>query len=319
MIITLFLAFTVRYYAAFYPLISLPILLFSKTKLWVKAGALGLLLALTLSFVLYTENLYKQLIGRREFSPFSGWQLASNALIMYRHISDRNHDIPPPELQPLHMLVIRTLKSFPPPEIIPDRDLHFFFAWKRGSPLVTYSGAFYGIDPTTEDLRKWAAVGKLYHEYGTFLIEKHPVAFMRFYVGQGIDWFINPKRELVNEYPEGGLWVTDRTKQWLNYKSNWLACTTSDLLSIAYFPAILTLLNVLFIISVIGYFYCNCHRITGSILNSTVILALIYWLANFFFIIISAPFLLRYGLSTMVFNIVLIPLILGRIFKTEQS
>jgi hypothetical protein len=317
LVTTLFLAFTVRYYALFYPVITASIIIFSRAKLWVKFSSITLGISLFLTFTLYTENIYSQLTGRPEFSPFSGWQLASNALIMYRHIPNREQDIPPPELQPLHQLVTRTLNSFPSPEAVPDRDLHFFFAWKIGSPLVTYSHAFYGIDPTTEDLRKWAAVGQLYHDYGIFLIKRHPLAYIRFYIGQGIDWFVNPKREMVNEFPKGGVWVTDRTRQWFGYSSNWVSCTTSTLFSFSWFPPILNFLNALFLLCIVGYYYCGCYRTAEPVMNRTILFAATYWFANFLFIVTFAPFLLRYGLSVMVLNIIFIPIILERILKTS--
>src|SRR5580658_7185717 len=133
LIFTLFLAFTIRYYAVFYPFITIPVIIFSRSRIWVKTGSIFLGLTLFFTFILYTEGLYKQLMGQSAFSPFSGWQLASNALIMYRHIPNPEQDIPPPDLQPLHQFVIHSLHSFPSPEVIKDRDLYVFFLWKAGS------------------------------------------------------------------------------------------------------------------------------------------------------------------------------------------
>jgi hypothetical protein len=316
LIVTLLLAFSVRYYALFYPLITVPVIIFSKARLWVKIGSILFGFSLFFAFVLYTENLYKRLIGQREFSPFSGWQLASNALIMYRHIPDPEQDISPPALRPLHQFVIHALHKFPSPDLVHDRDLFVFFPWKAGSPLVSFSHAFYSIDPSTNDLQQWAAMGKLYHDYGMFLIKRHPLAYIRFYIGQGVDWFIDPKKELVNEYPKGGYWVTNRTRKWFGYKSNWVPCTTSNILTIAYFPIILSILNLLFVFCILGYyFYRGSQMVTDRVVNKTIFFAAAYWLANFLFIITSAPFVLRYGLSMMIVNLVFIPTILDRITK----
>ena len=52
-------------------------------------------------------------------------------------------------------------------------------------------------------------------------------------------------------------------------------------------PAIgFTVLNVLFIFSVIGYFFCGCHKTAGLLVNRVVMLAALNWLVNF----PSAPF-----------------------------
>jgi len=82
-------------------------------------------------------------------------------------------------------------------------------------------------------------------------------------------------------------------------------------------PAIgFTVLNVLFIFSVIGYFFCGCHKTAGLLVNRVVMLAALNWLVNFLFIVVSSPALLRYDLSTMIINMAFIPPLLQRIYQT---
>ena len=314
-----FLLFTIRYYAMFYPLITVPIILFSKVHWRIKLSSLFLGSLLFLAFIRYTENLFFKKIGQREFSPFSGWQLAANALIMYRHIPDREADACPPELQPLHQVVLQNLKEMPSPDAYPDNKLQIYFTWNVRSPLLQYSHVYFGDDATSEDLKNWASMGRLYHDYGAFLIRRHPVAFVRYYVVQGIDWFINPKVDLPNVYPEGGIKIFDRVKDWFGYKSNWLKCTTGNMYSIAYFPVIINLFNLLLILGIFGFFYCECHKASSAIFNKAVALVAAYWLANFLFIIITAPFVLRYSLSVMILNIVFVPVILERIYLSAKK
>jgi hypothetical protein len=275
--------------------------------------------ALYFSFIWQTENLFEKSIGQRTFSPFSGWQLAGNALIMYRHISLREEDIPPPEMQRLHKLVLNDLNDMPPQEEYPDDELQIYFTWYTRSPLMKYSQSLWHDDMSTEDLKKWATLGSLYHKYGVFLIKKHPFAFVRYYVGQGISWFIYPKVEITNIFSKGGFEITDRIKNWFGYKSNWISCTTSHLYSIVYFPAIATILNLLFLLGIIGFFYLRCYKTADRIFNKAVLLVGVYWLVNFLFVIVSAPYMLRYALSLMILDLAFVPLLLERIYFSMRK
>jgi len=314
LIILMFLLFAIRYFAIFYPLITVPLILFSRVRRWVKLSGLALGGLLFIGFRNYTENLFERSIGQRTFSPISGWQLAGNALIMYRHIPHREADIPPPELQDVHRSVLRDLDSLPPPDLLPDDILQTFFMWNPYSPLVKYNRVVYGDYITTAEIHRWAAAGRLYHAYGAWLIERHPFAFLRWYVGQGVNWFIHPKVDITNVFPEGGVEILDETKEWFGYHSSWSGSYNGRIYSITYFPTIVTILNLLFILSIAGYFFCGCYKNADIIVNRAVIFVVTYWLANFSFIIFFAPAMLRFALSTMIFNIVFMPALLERIW-----
>jgi hypothetical protein len=320
LVFTMFLLFSLRYYAAFYPVISVPVILISKVRWRVKLSGLILGCLLFIGFVRYTKALFEKQSGIRDFSPFSGWQLAANALIMYRHIPHRELDTPPPALRSLHQLVLHEMNDpVSPINGVPDKRLLIYFSWDSRSPLTKYSGMNISIHPVTADLPKWTSVGKLYHDYGVYLIKTHPFEYLRYYVGQGIDWFIDPKAEFTNVYPQGGYEISDVVKDWFGYKSNWLTCSRSSLYSVAHFPGIISILNVLLFIGVIGFFFCRCHLTEDSLTAKVIILFMSYWLGNFLFIIFLAPATLRYSLSIMMLDIVFVPLLFEFIFRSERK
>lgn len=319
LVIVMILAYSIRYYAMFYPLIAFPIILFSKTRWWVKISSIALACLLLLVFRWYTENLFERAIGRREFSPLSGWRLAGNALIMYRHIQNRDADIAPPELQQLHQIVLHELAVMPPPEVIPDKLLVNYFTFQPSSPLSKYVGVFFGDYITTEEIHKWCSVGKIFGQYGAWLIKRHPAEYIQYYVGQGLDWYINPKVDITNEFPRPGLPLLAETRNWFGTKSVWWAFNSKNLYSVTYFPAITTVLNLLFILGVVGFFYCKCYKTAGSVVNKVIIVAAAYWLLAFLFIIFTTPNLLRYGLSGMIFNIALVPALLERVYLSGRT
>ena len=320
LVILIFVMFSIRYYAVFYPMITVPIILSSKDRWWVKLSSMVIGYLLFLLFVLYTESLYEKMIGRRDFSPFSGWQLAANALIMYRHIPNREADAPPPaDLQSLHQLVLHDLNTMPPPNILQDKRLRFYFTWGLHTPLLEFGHVYFPNDPTHEDLKKWASMGKIYRDYGAYLIKRHPIAFVRYYVGQGIDWFIDPTVEFTNVYSNGGEEIYDVDKNWFGYKSYWLSCTRSKFYSIAFFPLIVDILNFLLLLGITGFFYCRCYKTSTPIFTRAIILVAAYSLANFIFIIFTAPSMLRYALSGMILNIVFLPVLFERIYLSGSK
>jgi hypothetical protein len=85
--LVLFAAFTVRYNALIYPLIALFAFRLSKLPLRKKITGLGLGLLLCGWFIGITMFQYKKLTGYWQFSPFSGWLLANNALYAYREVN----------------------------------------------------------------------------------------------------------------------------------------------------------------------------------------------------------------------------------------
>lgn len=320
MIIFFFLAYAIRYYAMFYPLISIPLILFSRMRRWVKLTGIGLAIVLVLGFRAYTINLFQRSIGQRTFSPLSGWRLAGNALIMYRHLSpeQRTLDVPPAYLQPLHKLVLHDLAVMPTPEMAPDRMLVNYFTFQAASPLSGYCRVFFGDYVTTEEIKRWTSVGQLYHDYALFLIRRHPLDYCRYFVVQGVDWYFHPKVDITNVFPEGGVPILDETKKWFGYTSGWSSNSTGKFYSITYFPTVVTILNWLLILGIGGFFFCKCHKTAGPLVNKIVILAAIFWMTDFLFIIFTTPYLLRYAISGMVFNIALAPVLLEHIYLTTR-
>jgi hypothetical protein len=310
------LAYTIRYYAMFYPIISIPVIIISKIRWQVKVLAMALGGILLVGFRWYTENLFEKSIGRREFSPLSGWRLAGNALIMYRHLPvlQREKDIAPSELQSLHQLVLDDLTVMPPPDLLPDRLLVNYFTFQPSSPLSRYCNVFFGDYITTGEIKKWDSVGQLYRAYGLFLIKRHPFAYLRYYVWQGVDWYIHPKVDITNVFPLGGIPILDETKQWFGYSSNWSPCSSIQFYSITYFPIVVTALNLLFILGMLYFFSLGGYKRSSRLEKKVIVLVAVYWLIDFFFVILTTPALLRYALSGMILNIVFVPFLLERVY-----
>jgi len=311
----------------FYPVISATVVLFSKIGWRVKLAGLALGCLLFWGFIRYTTSQYYKLTGQRDFSPFSGWQLAANALLMYRHLPDRKADIPPSYLQPLHQLVLHHLDTAATPDSIPDYILRNYFMWDIRSPLQHYlymrcpnmDFNSFPSDGGIQTLRGWVSMGKLYREYGAWLIKKHPLAYGQYYISQGLEWFVDSKAEFSNTFDQGGFVVTDRIKRWFGYSSQWVHSTTFKGYTFIVFPFIIGLLNLLLILGTTGFYYCRCHTIVSPIFNWAIALNAVFWLMNFVFLVTLAPMTLRYALPILILNLGFVPVLSERIYHVTVT
>jgi hypothetical protein len=258
---------------------------------------------LFVGFIIYTGDQNARLIGQSEFSPFSGWQIAANALIMYRHVPDRSADKPALSLQPLHQVVLHQLDLINAAGPFQDRDLRTFYMWKELSPLRIYMTQRFLHDSITDNLVKWASMGRLYKDYGTYLVKKHPLEFARYYVIQGIDWFVVSDLDFTSTFEGGGYPVSKEGKEWFGYSSTWLPCTSGRIFPIRAFPTIVLILNLLMVLTTFGFFAFRHHRNMDPEIVRTVSLAACVWVLKFLFIIVSAPMVLRYAIPIMIFDI----------------
>jgi hypothetical protein len=302
-ILLLVVLFMIRYYAIYYPLITVVIILSSGIR-W-KAKVYSLILGCLLfgGYVWYTGEQYRKLLGRWEFSPFGGWQIASNALIMCHNMHAENYssDIPPPELQSLHRHVVEALVFTRQKNMHPSA-LCVHYMWQEG-PLWSYMALQYPNLESDNWFKEWASMGHLYRQYGNYLIMQHPLEYVRYYIGEGLYWYVVPTMEFSNISRSGRYVVDYKIKRWFNYPSAQLSCTMRTYFSMWPYLNIIFILNVCMVISTILFFICRCYKLVGRKACKAIMFAAGFWVVNFLFSIISSPMALRYAISVMVLDI----------------
>lgn len=214
--IVLLLAFTVRYNALYYPLISVTIILFSQVS--VKAKLLGIAFAFALlgSFIVFTRLQFKKLTGIAQFAPFNGWMTVVNALAVYCHADylDKPQSMPS-KFQQLHQQVNEYIDSLHHTKHGKIHREAPYFMWQKQSPLYRYlNGKLplnYYFHP---DFKQWASVASFYEEYGLLIIKKHPILYFKYHIMQNLSIYNNSWLEFIGEYkvsykrigPEARLW-----------------------------------------------------------------------------------------------------------------
>src|SRR5258708_2980402 len=292
--------FTIRYNALYYPLISFTVILLAKTRWPLKLVSIGLTVLLLVGFIRFNQEKYRALTGQPQLSSFGGWQLAGNAMIMYRNFKDFSGDKPPAELEDLHARVVGHLDSLNHLKNRPDTSLQLYWLWYESSPFRRMLVDVDRQDPRGSDFKHYASLGNLYGSYAAFLIKKHPLAFARSYLLKNLKWFSVPAKEFLGTYNLGRDSVGKDVSEWFHYKSQKVKGFTKELGVIKLYPILMTLLNVGFILGILGYLVLKGYEKASPRLQLFLRLSVLVWLSNFFFSILASPIMLRYQLFNMV-------------------
>ncbi|MDR6567446.1 hypothetical protein [Chitinophaga ginsengisegetis] len=314
----LFIAFTVRYNALYYPIIALIALVLSRDKLLMKALGICLGIGLIVCFVLFTSNEYKKLSGKSQFSPFTGWQMANNALYAYRFVDSTHHKKVPSKLKELDDMVrnyfdtTRDVQKNPQEKMIAST----VYMWDPRSPLTIYMDRKFKTDSTASTLKKWAAVAPTLSEYGSFLVHQYPVEFTKYYIIPNALKYYCPPVEFLETYSTGVDSVNYIAQAWFGYKDNKVRSRFKDFKVnvLNFYPIIVGIMNVVLLFSLISFFLLKGYR-QFPFIKSGLILATSLWIINFGFSVLASPIALRFQLFPIIVSFVFTVLLIEIIFR----
>lgn len=261
------LLFALRYTAIYYPLIAAIAILFSAHTRKEKIIAIALPVLLMLGFMYYTALATEEMTGIRKFSPFSGWQLANNALYMYEHARspgdvsgarmtqsisagrDGGSSSIPSRFEALDGHIRRFFDSVKTERTLFDIMYPgIFYLWSPQSPLATYrdlqnkkdSAAWY---------KNWVMISSLYSDYGSWLIRQHPLAYAEYFCLPNLQRYALPPLEFMGKYNSGMDTVDKMTAAWFQYKDQRVKAFSPTIQAavLAPYPFLNMLLNLFFL------------------------------------------------------------------------
>lgn len=297
--ILLFLAFTVRYNALYYPLIAAIAFLLSKQQTLVKIMGFALGVILIGLFMNYTSNRYYKIAGIKEFSPFTGWQMANNAMYAYRYINSAEVKPVPPRFRQLDKMVRNYFDSTRDEKKHPEEMVKAstVYMWTPSSPLHRYKSLQFRKDTTADEIQQWATVAPLYKDYGTYLMKQYPVTFARYYLWPNFLKYYAPPVEYLAQYSTGVDSVYPLAQQWFGYPSNKLRTRVRDFKvhTLDFYPVLTGIVNVLFLLGLLSFvllkLYCKHIEIVKGLW-----LAGGLWIVNIGFSVFASPVALRFQL-----------------------
>jgi protoporphyrinogen oxidase len=319
----LLFAFSIRYNALFYPGLAAFALVLSRQKAWIKAGGIAMSILVIFGFIILTSNKYQKLTGQRQFSPFSGWQMANNALYAYRYVPKKEKHALPDKFKVLDAMVTtyfdtsRSDFQKNPQEML---EANTWYMWDPNSPLQRYMNLQFKKDSMALPLKRWATVAPLYAEYGTYLMKQYPRYFLTHYIWPNAMKYYTPPVEFLDTYNTGKDSVAWLAQMWFDYKSLKVRTAFKDMkvTILDFYPTLTGILNFLFLIGFLGFAVLNGFRLFPR-LAAAILLAGGLWFANFGFSVFASPVALRFQLFPLLVALSFALISIESIWKTAFS
>ena len=312
--IVLFLAFTVRYNALIYPFIALVPFSLSKLSIQKKASGLGFVLLLFGWFLGLTMFQYKKLTGYWQFSPFSGWQLANNAMYAYQKVDRADREPVPIKFQTLDNRIRIFHDTNPNLKLEKDGALYM---WTPQFPLVQYQESLFKVkDPSATPFKRWASMGPLYSSYGWCIIKNYPLHFLRYYIWPNCLKYLYPPVEFLGYYNTGVSFVSESAEKWFGYTNDqvYTRIKNGKASILIPYPYVVSIANLTMLLMLLSYLLLKGWQYNPSFYKG-VLLAGIFWIANAGFTIFAAAAALRFqafpAMLSVTFSLLLIDWMAG--------
>ncbi|WP_207513135.1 hypothetical protein [Longitalea luteola] len=296
--VILFLAFTFRYNALIYPFITM--IAFGLSKLPIRAKLVGASYGIILCgiFVCFTMYKYKQFTGYWQYSPFSGWQMANNAMYAYRSVDSADRGPVPLKYQALDNMIKDFYAKTNNGNVFPSEKAlaSTFYMWTPSMPLMRYRDSIFKLkDPKAGEFKKWASMGPFYKSYGMYIIKKYPYHFAEWFLWPNTRKYFAPPVEFLENYNSGRDAVTDQAKVWFGYKSVKVKSRLNNphIWILAYYPIVTGIINILMLFGLLYYVLLKGWRI-NDVFNKTIIIGGAVWMFNAFFTIFASSAALRF-------------------------
>ncbi|MBS1597448.1 MAG: hypothetical protein JST75_04440 [Bacteroidetes bacterium] len=301
----LFLAFTIRNNAYYYPFIAVLAFILSKHKPLIKliGSVAGLLLIIP--FVIHSRNESLKITGTKQFSLFTGWQLANNALYIYDKIKVDSTQWQTAETKELDRISRQFFKTIPKEfnyRKYLDNYVGNYFIRQPEAPLKQYLWRHYKIVNDSTQIIGWGKSSVVFSEFGTRIIKQHPISFARYFMLPNAKNYFLPPLEKLEIYNLGLENVPIVVQDWFDYKTNtvWSASNKIQSYILFLFPPIFLVINVFFAGSLIWFFIKKYYLKTTREVNYTLLLCGIFLLSNFCFTVFATINVFRYQFLPMI-------------------
>ncbi|CAL1519748.1 hypothetical protein [Chitinophaga sp. MM2321] len=320
--IVLLLAFTVRYNALWYPAISALAFLLSKQGLWVKVTGMAFGIILIGAFICFTSNKYYKLTGISQFTPFTGWQMANNAMYAYRYVDSSARKPVPSKFRELDNMIktyfdtTRDVKKYPVEMLVAST----MYMWDPRSPLQHYMNNQFKKDTTATSLKRWATVAPLYADYGGYLIRQYPFYFGEHYLWPNFLKYYVPPIEFLETYNMKVDSVQPIARVWFQYKNNKVHTHLKDfkVTVLNFYPIMAAVINVVFLFSMVFVLVLGIYK-KVPLLKNVLLLAFGLWITNLGFSVFASPIALRFQLFPLFVSTAFAFLLIGNIWKVATT
>jgi hypothetical protein len=300
-VLLLSLAFMLRYAALYYPLVAALALLLMRLRpreklAWMVAPTLFIV-----PFIEFTKGETKRYTGTAQFSVFGGWQVANNALYMYGNIQVYPAELPV-EMRPLDTMMKRYYQLAPPGYFDFDNFPGTFFIKHAESPLKQYMIRYYWkTHPDAPNFLAWGSISPLYGRYGSWLIQHHPLAFVRDYLWLNSKRYFIPFAEIFNSYNHGDVFVFEGAMAWFQWPTARVHSISGTLPGIIFYiyPVIFGLLNLYYVGCLLWLWFTRKYKLLDPRFRLAMLYIAGYQLLHFGFSVLATPVCVRHHITPM--------------------
>jgi hypothetical protein len=320
-------AFSVRNNALFYPAIAALAFLLSPLNLWKKLLGIVLQIFFVGLFMWYTANQMADLTGERIFTPFTGWKMANNALYMYGHLYRNDTTRMPNRFASLDKVVRGYFDTVQSVDNLFDYNAFAggsYYMFKPYSPLIRYINLESKTAVTFVDLESSAPVATLYSGYGQYLIKRHPIAFIRYFIWPDAIRYTYPPMENFSSATAffirpGNL--GEFASKWLGVETLTVTPFLRDLRTafISPFPILISLIHLAFLIGLTGFLIYKGIQRSDKSSTKCLLLIVSYCALEFCFSVTTASMILRYLLFIMVIKFTFSLVFIDYMYKLDKN
>ncbi len=319
-LVLLFLLFKLRYNAIIFPFFTTLTLLLSKQPAWKKTLSIGLNFLIIGMLVYNVMNDTEDQTGIRTFSAFGGWQMGNNALFVLRE--NRNVDMTSIDDDDVRNVLVFTQKYWDTCKAPYDTaGVSGFYMWDKTSPLKQYINQYAAQNHYTNYFNAWTALGPVYQKFGQEIILQKPGAYLNRFVKRNAGFYFLPPFEAYGEYDTKLDTLPAVVTNYYQYKTNKSGQNHPWVYSIFIHPwyYLFAVLNVLFIITAITYFFTKRYKQMPILFNKTLLCYSVFYLGNFFFVVLLAPTTFRYHIFIITLTLPILIWLLQQLIKPVQK
>jgi len=301
--ILIFIAFTFRYNAFYYPIISAIALILSRQRVWVKLAGMALPIILIIPFVMFSSQATLKLVGSRQFPPIlGGWQWGNNALYMREFVNVDSNKLPSNECRELDRLARNFFRTVPQS----DRDLPAyvanFFIRQPEAPLKRYMLNHYKIEGDMSEVIAWGKVSPVFKDYGLYLIRNYPFAFARHYLLINTKNYFLPPLEKLEIYNLGMDELLPLAAYWFDYPNLEIRSISKGLQGVLLFlyPTLFLLFNAYYAYNLVLFAARRKFRQASKSFMSAQVIMFSFMMLNFSFSVFANIIVIRYQVFPMI-------------------
>ena len=306
--ILLVTCFIVRNNAYIYPFLTIIALVLAPGLSWIKKGiALSIGILLLIPFIVHTQKETYKMTGKKQFSLFTGWQLANNALYAYEYMdSAKILPIDCQELEKSCMIFFHRIPTEKLHDIMWSDEGNFFIRAYYG-PLKQYFTRHYKISDDYDVIVAWGKASIVFETYGIFLIKNNFRAFVWAFILPNAKNYFIPTLEKLSVYNLGSNKFDPVAEEWFHFKNPSIKISRSPIQGIIlyFFPIIFCALNIYTIIQSAIYIISKKYLKQTRSYRNAILLFLLFLSLNFIFLTTASIIVFRYQLFPMIICLVL--------------